>query len=163
MALGTVYSDVATLQLDPSSRNASSRLKATNVGAGLKIVKASYAIDASELAADDIINVCELPKGARVIPELSSIYIPDSSSGSGTLVVDVGDNDTTPDQDRYSDGLTLSAGGFFAFTAGGTVASASTSTYLVEGNNTYLQVKIITATSIDTDVTAQFTVVYTVE
>lgn len=163
MALGTVYTDVATYQNDPDTRQYGSVLKASEVGGKLRVVKATYALDASEAAATDIIRIAKLKKGATIIPELCKIYIPDSSSGGGSLVVSVGDNDTTADADRYSDALDISAGGFFDFTAGGTVAAASLDPYQITGDDTWLELVLDTVTSIDTDVSIVFTIVYSDE
>ena len=161
MALGTVYTNVGTYQNDPTSRLASSRLKATEVYGKLRLVTATYALDASEAAATDVIRICKLKKGSSVIPQLSSIYIPDTSSGSGTLVVSVGDNDTTADADRYADALDVSAGGFFDFSASGTVPVAAADVHQIEGDDDdiWLEVTLDTVTSIDTDVTITFTIV----
>lgn len=53
---------------------------------------------------DEEVGLIKLPKGATVFPILGRVT-PDADPG--TLVVTIGDDDATPDSDRYSGALTV--------------------------------------------------------
>lgn len=81
------------------------RLESKNVEFTVKYKKASYTSIATQ-AANDTINLCILPAGCRVIPELS--YIRRDGAAAAALTIDVGD---AGDADRYSDGFNAAAAG----------------------------------------------------
>lgn len=62
-------------------------------------------VTTADNAALDVIDLIELPAGAIVIPELSSIRVSDDMT-SGALTIDIGD---AVDADRYCDGLNAAA------------------------------------------------------
>jgi hypothetical protein len=173
MALGTVYSDVATLQQDPNSRSITSLQKAGSVGGKTRFIQASYSFDASAAAADDIIRICKLNPGDVVLPAQSKLYFPAQGTGD-SVVLDIGHNDPggTADPDAYADGLEVAAGGFIELDAGGTLASGMISPYFVIGNagdwttsdECWLEAKIVTYTGVPaTDGTIYFYIAVTSE
>lgn len=81
------------------------RLESKNVEFTVKYKKASYTSIATQ-AANDTINLCILPAGCRVIPELS--FIRRDGAAAAALTIDVGD---AGDADRYSDGFNAAAAG----------------------------------------------------
>ena len=85
----------------------------------------------------------------------------DLPSPGTALVIDIGDDDTTADADRYSDGLTVSAGGHFAFSAGGTVAAAELAGHTLDSAS-WIQADVKTATSLTASQKLRFTIVYAV-
>jgi len=64
----------------------------------------------STLAANDIIELCTIPAGSRVVSALS--YAICHADPGTTLTVDVGNS---ADTDRYADGMVLSSGGVVNF------------------------------------------------
>ena len=85
------------------------RLESKNVEFTVKYKKASYTSIATQAAADTI-NLCILPAGCRVIPELS--FIRRDGAAAATLTIDVGDAGSA---DRYCNGLDAAAAGSQAF------------------------------------------------
>lgn len=69
-------------------------------------------------AANDVIDLIELPRGATVLPELSRVIVTDDAT-SGALTLDIGD---ASDPDRYADGIDAATPGIVEFCS---VASAT--------------------------------------
>lgn len=151
--MATFYSDIATNQ--QSSSNFEDRPSGDLAASDLRIATCLVTLAGTE-AADDLINLVRLPKGARVITQLCSC---EAENPGTALVIDIGDDDTTADDDRYVDGLTLSAGGHFAFSAGGTVAVAELNPHELE-SQCWLQAKVKTATTITASQTIRFVIAY---
>lgn len=63
----------------------------------------------TSIAADDTIEICELPAGATLIPERCSVSCEDPGT---SLVIDIGTED---DPDQFADAIVLSAGGNVTF------------------------------------------------
>jgi len=142
MATGDYQSVLETLRADPQVDSLGDFAQA---GGKSRVINTSYTLLATE-SATETIDICELQVGDVVNVALSSVYVPNPGTA---LVIDIGDDDSAGvDVDRYVDGLTLSAGGQFAFSAGGTVASAIATPYVVQ-NASILQATINTATSLN--------------
>lgn len=92
-----------------SGVNTGSRVASASVAPIVRYKKANYTSIATQ-AANDTINLVKLPKGAKVIPELS--FIRRDGAAAATLTIDVGDSG---DADRYSDGFNAAAAGSQAF------------------------------------------------
>lgn len=73
--------------------------------------RVSYPLVGTEAAAD-VINLCVLPVGATLLPQLCSVY---SSDPGTTLTLDVG---YAANPDAFADGIVLSAGGMINFSSG---------------------------------------------
>ena len=151
--MATTYSDIATNQQDSSKFE--DRPSGLNVSSPVRISNVLYTLVGTE-AADDLINLVKLPKGARVITQLSSC---EAENPGTALVIDIGDDDSTADDDRYVDGLTLSAGGAFAFSAGGTVAAAELTPHELAAES-WVQAKVKTATSLTASQTIRFVIAW---
>ena len=91
------------------------RLESKNVEFTVKYKKASFTSIAT-IAAADTINLCIIPAGCRVIPELS--YVRRSAATATTaLTVDIGITGAVGlDVDRYADALVLTTAGTSVFT-----------------------------------------------
>lgn len=115
------------------------------------------------LAGDDILAICDLPPGAVPVPQLSHA----TCANPGTaLVIDVGYTDApeggdNADEDGLADGITMSAGGQFAFT-GGTLPATVAAPFRTE-RKTRVQALVKTATSITDATKIAFTIAYRVK
>lgn len=91
------------------------RLESKNVEFTVKYKKASFT-SISTIAAADTINLCIIPAGCRVIPELS--YVRRSGATATTaLTIDIGITGAVgTDVDRYADALVITAAGTSVFT-----------------------------------------------
>lgn len=94
--------------------NMASRPDATQNGAGgrLHVMPIVLAFLGTEVTGD-IAPLCILPKGALIIPHLCR-YNCEGDPSDGAVTMDVG---TATDPDAFADGLVLTAGGPFLFTA----------------------------------------------
>lgn len=128
------------------------RLESKNVEFTVKYKKASYTSIATQ-AANDTINLCILPAGCRVIPELS--YIRRDGAAAAALTIDVGDAD---DADRYSDGFNAAAAGSQAFTTPA-VPDGAINPYTLTAD-TVIVAKIATITTPAADVEIEFLIAY---
>lgn len=107
----------------------------------------------STLAANDIIELCTVPAGSRVVPALSNAIC---HADPGTaLVLDIGNS---ADTDRYSDGLTLSSGGVVNFLTPAIPAAVSSPARLDEATLVYATV--MTATTITANSKITFNIAY---
>lgn len=70
----------------------------------------------ASLAADDLIAICNVPCGARVLPQLSHVI----SEGVGTLQLTVGTQETA---DAFSASLTVTAAGTYQLAKGSQAVS----------------------------------------
>ena len=129
-----------------------SRLESKNVEFTVKYKKASYTSIATQ-AANDTINLCILPAGCRVIPELS--YIRRDGAAAAALTIDVGD---ASDADRYSDGFNAAAAGSQAFTTPA-VPDGAINPYTLTAD-TVIVAKIATITTPAADVEIEFLIAY---
>ncbi len=128
------------------------RLESKNVEFTVKYKKASYTSIETQ-AANDTINLCIIPAGCRVIPELS--YIRRDGAAATALTIDVGD---AGDADRYSDGFNAAAAGSQAFTTPA-VPSAAVNPYTLTAD-TVIVAKIATITTPAADVEIEFLIAY---
>ena len=128
------------------------RLESKDVEFTVKYKKASYTSIATQ-AANDTINLCILPAGCRVIPELS--YIRRDGAAAAALTIDVGD---ASDADRYSDGFNAAAAGSQAFTTPA-VPDGAINPYTLTAD-TVIVAKIATITTPAADVEIEFLIAY---
>ena len=128
------------------------RLESKDVEFTVKYKKASYTSIATQ-AANDTINLCILPAGCRVIPELS--YIRRDGAAAAALTIDVGD---AGDADRYSDGFNAAAAGSQAFTTPA-VPDGAINPYTLTAD-TVIVAKIATITTPAADVEIEFLIAY---
>jgi hypothetical protein len=106
------------------------------------------------MAADDTIQLADLPAGAILVPQLSKATC--VANPGTSLVVDIGD---AADDDRYADGLTLTTAGEDVFFTDDSIPAAVATPYRPsEGTRIFATVK--TATSITDDATLLITLVY---
>lgn len=117
--MATLYSDLFPAGAVP---NGAQLPDAGPIEAKVHCTKVRYTFTGTEAAAD-VIRLFELPAGAVILPTPSEIQV--IVDASGTLTLDVGDEDTlapTPlidsDADRYADGISASAVGRTAFANG---------------------------------------------
>lgn len=101
----------------------SSQAEASNLTGKLPLVETISYLLATTEAANDTIQLFDLPAGCVIIPQLSSVTCADPGT---TLTLDIGD---ATDPDRYADGIVLSAGGNVNF-ASGTLPAAVVTPYL---------------------------------
>ena len=128
------------------------RLESKDVEFTVKYKKASYTSIATQ-AANDTINLCILPAGCRVIPELS--YIRRDGAAAAALTIDVGD---ASDADRYSDGFNAAAAGSQAFTTPA-VPDGAINPYTLTAD-TVIVAKIATITTPAAGVEIEFLIAY---
>jgi len=151
MAAGDYQSTQAAVQANPTP---STQLDHAVFGGKARVLNIDYTLTASE-AATEVLDLVELRKGDTVQVLNSSVYAPNPGTA---LVFDIGDDDAAgADPDRYVDGLDISAGGTFAFSAGGTASAAIAAPYSVQ-NDCRLQLTFATATSLNA-VKLSFTVI----
>lgn len=86
----------------------------------LIMITTSFTLGTSGISDDDLLRLARLPARCKVIPELS--YVISEGFSSGTLTIDVGDDDdsvdTGGDDDRYASGLDCQAAGTDRFSGG---------------------------------------------
>lgn len=152
--MATTYSDQAALQNDPKMGN---RAAAVQTSGDIRVADVVYTLTGSE-SATDLINIVKLPAGCRLITALSSV---EAENPGTALVLDIGDDDTTADADRYCDALTLSSGGRVDFSASGTVAAAELAGHTLAAAS-WIQATVMTATSLTASQKLRFTIVYAV-
>jgi hypothetical protein len=75
------------------------RVQSTTSNGDVRFFEATYEFDGTEAATGDNIAVCEIPVGAVVLPEHSSVAFEASLGGSALAIPKIGDS---ADDDRYS-------------------------------------------------------------
>ena len=128
------------------------RLESKNVEFTVKYKKASFTSIAT-IAAADTINLCIIPAGCRVIPELS--FIRRDGAAAAALTIDVGD---ASDADRYSDGFNAAAAGSQNLTTPA-VPDGAINPYTLTAD-TVIVAKIATITTPAADVEIEFLIAY---
>lgn len=123
--MATLWSDLFPTGAQPP--NGAQLPDAGPIEAKVRCTKVRYTFTGDE-AAGDVIRLFELPKGAVILPNISSQQV--VVDCAGTLTIDVGDLDSTTesplvadDADRYSDGVDCGAVGDKPF-ANGVAAAA---------------------------------------
>jgi hypothetical protein len=110
--MADIYTSLASAQNDTT--NVKNRAEGKDLTGNVVYAKCSFTTTATT-AAGDVLHLALLPKGAVVIPSLSSI----STEDLGTdISVKIGDKDTTADDDRYSTAVSLATAGAKAFVDG---------------------------------------------
>lgn len=113
MIMATHKTVIAEKQIALADRTGLStvpQLAAIHTRAGVHVATAEFTMPAS-MAANDLIAICNVPCGARMLPQLSFI----ASEGVGTLQLTVGTQDVA---DAYSASLTVTAAGSYQLTKG---------------------------------------------
>lgn len=120
---------------------------------GLLLFATAIVTTTAAMAANDTIQLFDLPPQAVVVPQLSHVTC--SADPGTTLTLDVGD---AGDADRYADGVVLSSGGQVAFCSATMPAAVATPYKPTE--TTRIVAKIDSAASVTADVKLVFTVAY---
>lgn len=116
--MATLKTNIAEKQIALADRTGLAtvpQLAAIHTGAGVHVATAEFTMPAS-VAAGDLIAICNVPCGARVLPQLSYI----ASEGVGTLQLTVGTQDAA---DAYSASLTVTAAGTYQLAKGSQAVS----------------------------------------
>jgi hypothetical protein len=117
--MAILYTDRSTEDLAGVAANTWSRSPGIKVTGDITYKEAIYTLTAgTDEAAADIIRICKLPANAVLLPHLCKIIAEDP--GTAFNISKIGDLSvdgiTTPDDDdRYSGGVDISAGGAFDF------------------------------------------------
>lgn len=123
------------------------------IGANILLATAVITL-ASTTAANDLFELVDLPAGVEVVPQLSHVTLANPGT---TLTVDIGDD---LDDDRYADGIVLSAGGRIPFAStAATVGDAVANPHKTKAT-TRIRAKVMTASAINANVKAVFTIAY---
>ena len=139
-----------------SGRQSLGLVDGDDVSGVVLMATAIYTLAGSE-AANDTIQLVDLPVGAVVVPQLSSCT---SSADPGTtLTLNVGD---AADVDRYAQGIVLSSGGSIPFTNTNIPAAVATP-YRVASANTRVYCTVASAASLTATVKLVFTIAYRVK
>jgi hypothetical protein len=88
----------------------------------------------------DVITLLELPSGAIVCPELSSLIVTDDAT-SGALTIDIGD---VVDVDRYCDGANCAAVGVVDFLTPAIPVGLGTRTPVLKSADATLNTSLVT-------------------
>eukprot|EP01031_Cornospumella_fuschlensis_P042678 gene42678-52146_t len=118
--MANINSDLYTLEV-AAAADTSQAPNAHAYGGAIFIKECKAATVSASTNNDDLINLCFLPAGARVIPGLSFVQL---SGDPGTaLTIDIG---TAADPDGFADGMALSSGGSVFFSNTGVALQATT-------------------------------------
>ncbi len=139
--------------------NPSRLLPANRCSGSLEIARFHYVTTTgTDEAANDIVRLGKLPKGAIVIPQLSSVF---SAVDLGTsIIIDVG---TVGNPDAYADGIDISAVGQVAFNSGTAPSGAISNEPMVDAAgdpDDDIIATYKTATAPDPSLTIVFTIAY---
>lgn len=141
---------------DPTRANTSAKAP-PNVSSGeVEFAVIPYALAGTEVA-NDIINLCLLPKDVRPVPSLSHVMC--SADPGTTLTLDIG---TTADNDGWADGIVLSNGGKVECVSG-TVPAWIAPTSLVPDSgsgNATIYATVASAAALTADVVLYFVLAY---
>jgi hypothetical protein len=137
---------VANLRYSDKSAGADSFV----TGAPLLYANLTYTLAA--LAANDVIELFNLPPGAEIVPQLSHVTSADPGT---TLTLDIGD---AGDADRYADGISLNSGGQVAFCSGTLPVAYATPFH--DNKETMIRALVTAATTITAGVKLVFTIAY---
>jgi hypothetical protein len=111
--MATLYTDIAAVQLAPTPITMLDTLDATPT---TRILTPVYTMTGTE-AANDVIRVCKVPNGTKVICRSSGTA---NTATASVATITVGDDGLggTLDADRYSTALDVAAAGVDSFTGG---------------------------------------------
>lgn len=138
-------------------RSNPSRFAAANLAGGeISFARCSYTLLGTEGAAD-IINLLELPEGASVVPQLSSVTC--SADPGTTLTIDIG---TAANADGFADGIVLSSGGQVAFTNTAIPADVAPTKLVADSGekNATVYATVASANTLTADVVLYFVIAY---
>lgn len=144
--MATISTPLATAQ---ATEKLATRALGTDLSGDVRFAKCTYTTTATT-AAGDVLRLCQLPKGAVVIPGASFIDTEDCGTG---VSVKIGDADTIADDDRYSEAVSLSTKGRVAFANG--VAGPNPHAL---ASQAWVQAVVVDAGSISVDADKDFTV-----
>ena len=169
MATALAYSDIATIQNAPTIETLND---ATKVGGKLRVARGKYTA-AVETSIGARINLCKLPKGARVIPELSQFKAGEFTTNTATITI--GDDDdngdaqgahaaNTADADRYmvADVMDAADATYFPLNGVPNIAAAACVDSYKLGSEAWIYATLGVAVMAIGD-NFDFTIVYTIE
>lgn len=113
--MATLYSDRAAVQLPAAGADTWTRDPGIKQTGAITYLEAIYTLTAgTDEAASDVLRICKLPKGVRLLPELCKIVRNDP--GTAFNIATIGDEPVvsglmTGDVDRYSTAIDISAAG----------------------------------------------------
>ena len=127
---------------------------------GVAVIERVYALLGTE-AATEKIRLCRNIAGMQLLIDQSNVTVENPGTA---LVLDIGD-DANPD--GYVDGLTVSAGGQFLFTAGGTQAArlqdpVITSDDSDDGQGDWIYATVMTGTTLTAGAELRFRLYFAV-
>lgn len=129
----------------------------------LRVATVQYTSDGNQ-AADDIIKLFFAEVPITIHPELCSVHASAALSATAATI-DIGDDSawthTTPDEDRYADGIDVGAAGIDLWTAPAVPAAVSSPYTTTTGG--WIEAKIATLTgAAASDVVLTFKIVYSI-
>lgn len=109
---------------------AGSSTDGTLVSGQLRTALVEVTFGSTDHAADDVINLVRLPKGATILPDGIRVRVTDAI-GDTSVLIDVGDDDdegvgSAADADRYLDGTAITSAGLATNTVGAAAATLYT-------------------------------------
>lgn len=140
-----------------SGRQGSGLVDGDDVTGVVLMATVSYTLAATE-AANDTIQLVDLPIGAVVLPQNS--YCTTSADPGTTLTLKVGD---AADDDRYASGIVMSAGGQVSFTNTNIPAAVATPYRIATVANQRLVCTVASASTLTSGVVVVFTIAYRVK
>lgn len=136
--------------------SASLQAEPANINGKLPLFETiTYTLLGSE-AANDTIQLFDLPAGCVLIPQLSTVTCADPGT---TLTLDIGD---AADTDRYADGIVLSAGGMVNFASTLPVPAGITTPFCPTASSRVI-VKVDTAATLTAAVVLNFCIAYRIK
>ena len=153
-------SDQATLQTDEVDAK---RALGKKTAGRLRMATVQWTTDGTQ-AATDTIRLMFSAHPVQVVPQLSHVHC-DSDIAATTATLDIGDDSglTSPDADRYADGIDIHDGAnqLYAFTEDAVPAACGTP--YVTGNGEWIEATLATLTGAATDgAVVTFTITYVV-
>ena len=137
----STQSDTYAAQVAAQASFAARTLDARTVDTPVKTALIKVPVTADNVATD-VITLIELPPGAIVLPEISSIIVTDDMT-SGALTIDIGDSG---DPDRYCDGANCASVGVVNFLTPAIPAGFATRTATAETASASQSGTVVTAT-----------------
>jgi len=140
--------------LSPTRTNTSRLINPAQQSGKVEFAQCSYTLLGTE-AATEIINLLELPKGAIVIPQLSSVACADPGT---TLTLDIGE---AADPDGIADGIILSSGGLVSMASTTSAYRAPTPLTVDTGEfNTTIYATVDSANTLSASVVLYFVIAW---
>lgn len=164
---GPYKSDIVTTNAAAKLAQSSGLVNGDDLTGDMRIAQPSYTLLGTE-ATGEYIELFRLPPGAVIIPQNSSVQC--SADPGTTLTLDIGDTGSSAqpgfdavvsDEDRYADGIVLSAGGLVGFCSTGVPVGAVTP-FRPKVEN-LIRAKVDSANTLTAGVKLTFTIVYRIK